>query len=154
MAFRVNPFHHYQWKLDRALELGADDAVLDAGEDWSRDVRGLTGKRGVDVCVDSIGDVVHGPCLRSLARGGVFVTCGRTTGPAPTTDLARIFWNQLSILGSTMGDMDEFRSVMALFDDDTLQPVIDSVHEVDQAASAWERLESSDHFGKVAVRWS
>ena len=127
----------HQWKLDRAMELGADDAVLDTGEDWSRAVRTLTGKRGVDVCVDSIGDAVHGPCLRSLARGGVFVTCGCTTGAAPETDLARIFWNQLSVLGSTMGDMDEFRSVMALFRTGALQPVIDSVFEVEQAASAW-----------------
>ena len=74
--------------------------------------------------------------------------------PRPATDLARIFWNQLSVLGSTMGDMDEFRSVMAFFKDGTLQPIIDSVHDVDDAASAWGRLESSDHFGKVAIRWS
>ena len=144
----------HQWKLDRAVELGADATLLDSGEDWSREVRALTDKRGVDVCVDSIGDAVHGSCLRALARGGVFVTCGCTTGPAPATDLARIFWNQLSVLGSTMGDMDEFRSVMALFKDGTLQPIIDSVHDVDDAASAWGRLESSDHFGKVAIRWS
>ena len=63
--------------LDRALELGADEAVLDEGSNFSRAVRALTGKRGVDVCADSIGEAVHLACVKSLARGGTFVTCGR-----------------------------------------------------------------------------
>src|SRR5262245_16955212 len=79
-----------QWKLDRALELGADHGVLDTGEDWSRQVRGLTGKRGCDICADSVGKAVHNQCIKSLARGGVFVTCGATTGADAVTDLARL----------------------------------------------------------------
>ena len=143
----------HQWKLDRAIELGADDGVLDTGEDWSRSMRSLTGKRGVHACIDSVGQAVHASCLKSLARGGVFVTCGCTSGPAATTDLARIFWNQLSILGSTMGDMDEFRSVLALFTGGHLKPIMDSVHDVSDASAAWARLESGEQFGKIALRW-
>ena len=74
--------------------------------------------------------------------------------PVPAGDGSGPHLQPASVLGSTMGDMDEFRSVMALFKDGTLQPIIDSVHDVDDAASAWGRLESSDHFGKVAIRWS
>ncbi|MEE3001865.1 MAG: zinc-binding dehydrogenase [Planctomycetota bacterium] len=143
----------HEWKLERARELGADHVVHDTNEDWSGLVRSITGKRGVDVCVDSIGMAVHLACLASLARGGTLVTCGATSGPGATTDLVRIFWNQLSVLGSTMGDMDEFREVVALHVSGHLQPVIDSVHTVDDAAAAWQRLESGDQFGKIVLRW-
>ena len=142
----------HQWKLDKALELGASEGVLDDGEDWSRAVRRLTGKRGVDVCVDSVGGQLHHPCIKSLARGGTLVTCGCTAGATPKTDLARIFWNQLSVLGSTMGDMNEFREAISLFKNG-MEPVIDSVHDANDAPAAFARLESSEQFGKIVLRW-
>ena len=142
----------HQWKLDRAIELGANDTVLDEGKDWSKEVRALTNKRGVNVCVDSVGGPLHHPCIKSLARGGMIVTCGCTAGHSPKTDLARVFWNQLSILGSTMGDMVEFQAVVALFKNG-MKPVIDSVHDATDAAEAFARLESGEHFGKVVIRW-
>jgi NADPH:quinone reductase-like Zn-dependent oxidoreductase len=144
----------HQWKLDKAIESGADHAVLDSGEDFSRQVRGLTGKRGVDVCADSIGKAVHLSCVKSLARGGTFVTCGATTGADAVTDLTRMFWSQLTFVGSTMGDMDEFRQVIALFRSGALRPVIDKVYDASDAADAYARLETGDQFGKVAIRWS
>ncbi len=142
----------HQWKLDKAKELGANETVLDTGEDWSREVRGLTGKRGVDICVDSVGGPLHFPIIKSLARGGALVTCGCTAGAAPKTDLARIFWNQLNIVGSTMGDMNEFRSIISLLNNG-MRPVIDSVHDAGDAQSAFARLESGEQFGKVVIRW-
>lgn len=150
---RVIVTSRHQWKLDRAVELGAHDAVLDDGSDWSRTVRGLTGKRGVDICADSIGKAVHLAGIRSLARGGTYVTCGCTTGPDATTDLARVFWNQLSILGSTMGDMEEFREVMSLHLAGALEPVIDREVAPADGPEAFGRLEAGDQFGKLVVRW-
>jgi NADPH:quinone reductase-like Zn-dependent oxidoreductase len=141
-------------KLEAALELGADHGVLDEGQDWSREVRALTAKRGVDICGDSVGKVVHQPCIKSLARGGTFVTCGATTGRDAVTDLTRLFWNQLTFVGSTMGDMDDFRQVVSLFRRGAMSPVIDSVHDPAQARQAFERLESSRHFGKIVLRWT
>lgn len=140
-------------KLERARELGAEAGVLDDGGDWSRQVRALTGKRGVDVVVDSIGKAVHLAGVKSLARGGVYVTCGCTTGPDAITDLARVFWNELSILGSTMGDMEEFREVVALLVSGALRPVVDSVHPATEAAGAYARLQSAAQFGKVVLHW-
>jgi NADPH:quinone reductase-like Zn-dependent oxidoreductase len=142
----------HQWKLDKATELGANKTLLDTGEDWSRELRALTSKRGVDVCVDSVGGSLHFPIIKSLARGGTLVTCGCTAGASPKTDLARIFWNQLNIVGSTMGDMDEFRSVVSLFKSG-MKPVIDSIHDASDAQSAFARLESGEQFGKVVIRW-
>lgn len=150
---RVFVTSRHQSKLDRALELGAEGGVLDDGSDWSRAVRGLTGKRGVDICADSIGKAVHLAGVKSLARGGTYVTCGCTTGPDATTDLARVFWNQLSILGSTMGDMTEFRQIMALHLSGALRPVIDRQFSPEEGAEAFGRLEAGDQFGKLVIRW-
>lgn len=144
----------HQWKLDRARELGADHAVLDEGQDWSREVRGWTGKRGVDVAVDSAGKATHLWCIKSLARGGAYVTPGATSGPDATTDLARIFWNQLRILGSTMGSAHEFQEIAALFNAGKLAPIVDQVYTPETARDAYQRLEAGEQFGKLVIRWS
>ncbi len=143
----------HQWKLDRAIALGASGAALDRGVDWSREVRAWTRKRGVDMAVDSSGKATHLWCIRSLARGGAYVTPGCTSGPDAVTDLARIFWNQLRVLGSTMGSNDEFREVAALFRSGAVRPVVDQVFDAKDAVRAYERLEAGEQFGKVVVRW-
>ena len=135
------------------MELGATATILDEGEDWSRAVRQATGRRGVDVCIDSVGRAVHGACIRSLARGGRFVTCGCTTGADATTDLTRIFWNQLSLLGSTMGDMVEFRQVIELLLAGRVSPVIDRVVVPADGPATFARLEQGEQFGKLVVDW-
>lgn len=143
----------HQWKLDRAKSLGADHGVLDSGGDWSKDVRAFTKGRGVDLAVDSSGKATHIKCIKSLARGGAYVTPGCTSGPDATTDLARIFWNQLRILGSTMGTADEFAEVAALYRSGAYRPVLDRVFDAPQGAEAYGRLESAEQFGKVVVRF-
>jgi NADPH:quinone reductase-like Zn-dependent oxidoreductase len=140
-------------KLERARSLGADHAILDDGGDWSREVRKITARRGVDIVADSVGKAVHGACLRSLARGGTFVTCGCTSGSDATTDLTRIFWNQVTVMGSTMGDMDEFRSVVRLFVTGALSPVVDQVLPSARGREAFARLEAGEQFGKLVVDW-
>ncbi|MFG0286078.1 MAG: zinc-binding dehydrogenase [Phycisphaerales bacterium JB039] len=143
----------HQWKLDKATELGADCAILDHGGDWSRQVRAWTNKRGVDMAVDSVGKATHLPCIKSLARGGAYVCCGATSGPDATTDLARLFWNQLRLLGSTMGSNEEFGEVAALLRAGALRPVVDQVFDAADAGSAYERLEAGEQFGKIVIRW-
>lgn len=143
----------HQWKLDKAKELGASLCVLDTGQDWSRDVRAWSGKRGVDMAVDSAGKATHLNCIKSLARGGCYVTPGCTSGPDATTDLARIFWNQLRLLGSTMGDNNEFREVVSLFNAGSLRPAVDQVYDARDGVKAYERLESGEQFGKIVLRW-
>jgi NADPH:quinone reductase-like Zn-dependent oxidoreductase len=143
----------HQSKLDRARALGANHTVLDTGADWSREVRQLTGRRGVDLCVDSVGKSIHLYSIKSLARGGTYATCGATTGPDATTDLTRIFWNQLRIVGSTMGDMREFREVVSLFRSGAISPVIDRVFAPSEGREAFARLEAGEQFGKLVVDW-
>jgi len=155
MGCQVAVTSRHQWKLDNAKSLGADLCVLDAGQDWSRDVRTWAGKArgGVEVAVDSSGKATHLKAIKSLARGGAYVTPGCTSGPDAVTDLARIFWNQLRILGSTMGSNDEFAEVVALYRAGSLQPVIDRVYHANQGAHAYARLEAEEQFGKIVLDW-
>lgn len=143
----------HQWKLDRARELGAELGILDEGQDWSKEVRGWTGRRGVDLAVDSVGKATHLSCIKSLGRGGAYVCPGATSGADAKTDLARLFWNQLRILGSTMGSNDEFREVTALFRAGYLKPVVDEIFKPDQCQDAYARLEAGEQFGKIVVDW-
>jgi len=139
-------------KLERARALGADDTINHRGVDVGREVRARTGKRGVDVVVDSVGEATWAQSLGALGKRGRIVTCGGTSGPMLTTDVRRLFWNQWTILGSTMGSEREFAEIVAHFDAGRLRPPVDSVFDLADGRAAYERLASGEQFGKVVVR--
>jgi NADPH:quinone reductase-like Zn-dependent oxidoreductase len=139
-------------KLERAIALGADATINHRGVDVGKEMRARTGKRGVDVVVDSVGEATWGQSLGALGRRGRLVTCGGTSGPMVTTDVRRLFWNQWSILGSTMGNDAEFDTVVAHFNAGRLLPPIDGVYALDDARAAFERMASGEQFGKLVVR--
>lgn len=139
-------------KLSRAKMLGADVGIDHSAGDFSREVRKLTGKRGVDVVLDSVGKATWKSSIASLARGGRLLTCGATTGSDPEEDLARIFWNQLTVHGSTMGTHGEFAEMLRMFGDGRLRPVIDAVFPLSEAREAEQRLEEKRQFGKIVLR--
>ncbi len=139
-------------KLDRAKGMGADFGIDHAAGDFSRAVRKATGRRGVDVVLDSVGKATWKQSIASLAKGGRLVTCGATTGPDPQEDLARIFWNQLTVYGSTMGTHGEFGEMLKLFRGGRLRPVVDSVFPLSEAKEAERRLEEKRQFGKIVLR--
>jgi NADPH:quinone reductase-like Zn-dependent oxidoreductase len=139
-------------KLVRARTLGADDGLDHHMKDLGLEVRKRTGRRGVDVILDSTGQKTWDQSLLALGRGGRLVTCGGTTGPALTMDVRRLFWHQWTIMGSTMGNDAELDAIMAELAAGRLAPPIDSVHDLADARAAFERLESGQQFGKVVVR--
>src|SRR5215213_3588325 len=94
-------------KRQRALSLGADEVVDYTHEDWPREVRRLTGKRGVDVVFEHTGAETWPGSIQSLAKSGRVVTCGATSGYDARTDLRQVFYRHLSILGSFMGSKAE-----------------------------------------------
>ncbi len=138
-------------KLERARALGADDTINHRGVDVGREMRARTGKRGVDVVVDSVGEATWAQSLGALGRRGRLVTCGGTSGPLVTTDVRRLFWNQWSILGSTMGNDEEFAAVVEHFRAGRLRPPVDSVFPIEQGRDAFARLEAAEQFGKIVV---
>jgi len=139
-------------KLERATTLGADATINHRGVDVGKEMRARTGKRGVDVVVDSVGEATWSQSLGALGRRGRLVTCGGTSGPMVTTDVRRLFWNQWSILGSTMGNDAEFDAVVEHFRAGRLRPPVDGEYALNDARSAFERMASGEQFGKLVVR--
>ncbi|MFL5560549.1 MAG: zinc-binding dehydrogenase [Gemmatimonadaceae bacterium] len=137
-------------KLARARAIGADETI-DSRADVAREVRARTGKRGVDVVIDSVGEATWAQSLGALARAGRLVTCGGTSGPMVQTDVRRLFWNQWSIMGSTMGNDAEFDAISAELSSGRLFPEIDRVFELSEGVQAFERLDHADQFGKIVV---
>lgn len=138
-------------KLQRALAMGADHAINGAKEDIARRVLALTGGRGVDVVFENVGAAVWSSALKSLVRGGRLVTCGATTGDQPGADLRRLFIRQLQVMGSTLGDLSEFRDLLRVCERGLIKPVIDRRYGLDDAHVALDRLESGAQFGKLAI---
>lgn len=140
-------------KVERAKQLGADH-VIDYNEmpDYGGYVfKELTGKRGVDVVVDSVGSKTFATSVRLLKPDGRLVTCGATTGPSTDLDIRQLFWKQLNIIGSTMSNQKEFRDVMNLVFASKLDPVIDKIFPLDQARQAEEYMVSAEQFGKIVL---
>ena len=138
-------------KLARARELGADDTINHRGVDVGREIRTRTGKKGVDVVVDSVGEATWAQSLGALGRAGRLVTCGGTSGPMLTTDVRKLFWNQWSILGSTMGNDAEFAAIVELFSAGQLRPPVDRVYPLSEGRAAFERLQAGAQFGKIVL---
>jgi NADPH:quinone reductase-like Zn-dependent oxidoreductase len=138
-------------KLAVASRLGADVTINHAEVDVAREVRRLTGRRGVEVVVDSVGEKTWEQSLRCLARLGRLVTCGATTGPFVVTDARKLFWYQWSILGSTMGSHGEYRRIIELAHQGKLWPVVDSVTPLDEAPRAFERMQAGAQTGKIVI---
>ncbi len=139
-------------KLERARGLGADELLNSTKCDIAKEIRSRTGKRGVDVVVDSVGEATWASSLGALGKAGRLVTCGGTSGPMVETDVRRLFWNQWSIMGSTMGNEAEFRAIADELAAGRLLPPVDSVFDLKDGRAAFERLASQRQFGKVVVR--
>jgi NADPH2:quinone reductase len=103
------------------------------------------------VVVDSVGEAAWGPLLKCLAPGGRLVTYGATTGSPAETDLRRVFWKQLSILGTTMGSPAEFQAAMGLVFEGVVRPVIHEVLALEEARRGHELLEEGRVFGKLVL---
>jgi NADPH:quinone reductase-like Zn-dependent oxidoreductase len=117
-----------------------------------KEIRSRTGKRGVTVVLDSVGQATWDASLVALGRAGRLVTCGGTSGAIVQTDVRRLFWNQWTIMGSTMGNDLEFEAVVREFNEGRLLPEIDSVFTLEDGRSAFERMTSGDQFGKIVVK--
>lgn len=142
-----------QEKADKLIELGADHVINYVDNpDWDRELWKLTDKIGVDIVVDSVGATVWKKALKSLAKGGRLVTCGATSGIRGETNIALLFWKQLSIIGSTMASDKEFREAMSLVFNKNITPVIDSKYPLEQIQDAHRRLESGQHMGKIIIQ--
>lgn len=142
---------HDEDKLRRAREMGAAEAWNYGDTDIVRQVRQVTGKRGVDIVVDNVGAATFAVSVEAVRKGGSIVTCGVTTGPKLPIDGRRVFWKHVNILGSTMGSEADFRAMLRAVSAGRIEPVIDRVMPLAQGREALRRLRDSAQFGKIVL---
>jgi zinc-binding alcohol dehydrogenase/oxidoreductase len=135
-------------KLQRARELGADATVNHETDDVVAHVKEVTGG-GAHVVIDDVGEATWRRTLDAARMEGRVVVCGATTGPNPPAALHRVWWKQLSILGSTMGTPDDFKGAYDLIAAGKARPVVDRVFPLADARLAHDRLEAGEQLGKI-----
>jgi NADPH2:quinone reductase len=144
-------------KVDELRALGADHVIVtgsgdDLGDRVVAEVGRITGDDGIDVAFDHLGKVAWEPSMLALRRGGRYVTCGASTGPMPRAFITRLFWKQLSMLGSTMASRSDVEDMLAFVNRNRIVPRVDRVFDLDDIASAHRHLESAQQIGKVVLR--
>jgi NADPH:quinone reductase-like Zn-dependent oxidoreductase len=138
-------------KLAKARELGADETVNYTRDDWPKEVRRLTRKRGVDVVFEHTGEATWPGSLVSLKKGGRLVTCGATSGYDARTDLRQVFFRHLTILGSMMGSKSELLAAMKFIESGQIKAIVDRTLPLAEARKAHELMEDRAQFGKLVL---
>jgi NADPH:quinone reductase-like Zn-dependent oxidoreductase len=138
-------------KAARARELGADDVINYATQDFVAEVKKLTGKRGADLVIDHVGGDVLARSILAAATGGRVVTCGATAGFDVKLDLRHVFFRQVELLGSTMGSKGSLFAILEHVRAGRLKPVVDRVLPLWDAREAHRVLEAREAFGKVVL---
>ena len=128
-------------KRARALELGADAAFEPGARLPER----------VDAVMETVGDATWDHSLKSLKPGGIVVVSGATSGPNPAAALNRVFFLQLSVVGSTMGSRDELERLVRLCVERDVRPAISTTLPLADARDAFAALEAGDVFGKLVL---
>ncbi|MDT5060690.1 MAG: hypothetical protein QOH63_1149 [Acidobacteriota bacterium] len=139
-------------KLEKARELGADECVNYTREDWPKEIRRLTGKRGVDVVFEHTGAETWPGSIQSMAKGGRLVTCGATSGFDAHTDIRQLFYRHLTFLGSFMGSKAEMLDAMKFIESGAIRAVVDRVLPLEDARRAHELMEDRAQFGKLVLK--
>jgi len=139
-------------KLGKASALGAHHLIDYTAEDVAARVREITHGRGVDIVMDTVGAATWPIDFAAVRKGGSVVLCGVTTGAEAKTNLQALYWNQLTIMGSTLGSAEDFRRMLAAAETAKFRPVIDSVISIDQAPEALRNMESGAQFGKIVLK--
>jgi NADPH:quinone reductase-like Zn-dependent oxidoreductase len=137
-------------KLEAARRHGAAGGANHGDPNWPKALIGLIGERP-DVVIDGAGGETFNRTLDLVKPGGRVVSYGATLGPAPALEVRRIFWKQLDVLGSTMGDRRDFAAMLRLYADG-LRPIVDSVLPLESASEAHRRMEEGKQFGKIVLR--
>lgn len=138
-------------KLLRARELGADEVINYTNDEWPREVKRLTDRKGVDVVFEHTGAATWPGSISSLKNNGRLVTCGATSGFDAHTDLRQVFYRHLTILGSFMGSKSELLEAMKFVASGRIKAVVDQTLPLSEAARAHELIEDRAQFGKIVL---
>lgn len=141
MGLRVWVTSRDEARLQRALAIGAHEGFA----------AGARLPHRVDAVIESVGAATWSHSLKALRPGGEIIVTGATSGANPPADLQRVFFKQLSVIGSTMGTRDELRRLIALCASTGLRPLIEREAPMEQARDAIAEVASGDVFGKIVL---
>jgi zinc-binding alcohol dehydrogenase/oxidoreductase len=137
-------------KLAQAKQFGAVGGVNYRAADWNKRIRELSG--GIDLVIDSAGGAVVNAALNTLNNGGRFVFFGATLGNPPEgLEMAKLFFRQIRIQGTTMGTPAEFSAMVEFVNHHRIEPVVDQVLKLEDAVEAYRRLAAGDQMGKLVL---
>jgi zinc-binding alcohol dehydrogenase/oxidoreductase len=138
-------------KLARAAELGAHATVNVRSDGWTKQAS----EHGpVDLVVDSVGGEYINDYTNIVRPGGRIAVYGASRGMVPNLNIHRIFWKQITLVGSTMGSQQDFADMLSFVTSHRIVPVVDSVHALDAAHDAFERMRAGEQFGKIVIQCS
>ena len=138
-GYRIWATSRSEAKRDRAVELGADRA-FEAGARLPE---------RVDAVMETVGEATWAHSLRALKPGGTIVVSGATSGAVPPADLNRVFFLQLSVVGSTMGTRDQLARLVRFCEQTGVRPLIDRTLPLGQARDGFAAMISGELFGKA-----
>ena len=137
-------------KISRAVALGAKGGFHYDIEGWAAAATKAPGP--FDVIVDSAGGTGFGDLLDVAAPGGRIVFFGATRGNAPDVALRKVFWKQLSLLGSTMGSPSYWAAMTEFVGRHRVRPVVSDVFPIARGPEAFSLMEKGGQFGKIVLR--
>ncbi|HTP16909.1 MAG TPA: zinc-binding dehydrogenase [Streptosporangiaceae bacterium] len=138
-GYRIWATSRSEEKREQAIELGADQAFP----------AGARLPERVDAVMETVGEATWAHSLRALKPGGVIVTSGATSGSAPPADLSRLFFLQLSVIGTTMGSRDQLGRLVRFCEQTGVRPLIDRILPLRQARDGLAAMIAGELFGKV-----
>lgn len=137
-------------KIQRAIELGAKQGISYKEEGWERTLAKASG--GFDLIVESAGGAGYNALLYCAAPGGRIVSYGGTAGKIPSLSPQKIFWKQLSLLGSTMGTDQDFADMIRFVQEKKIVPVVDSETPLSEGGQGFQRMADGLQFGKIVFQ--
>lgn len=139
-----------QEKIEKAMLLGASGGANYKEENWAKTLKEKAGE--FEVIIDSAGGEGFNELINLAAAGGRIAFYGGTKGNIPNVSPQKLFWKQLSLLGSTMGTEQEFSEMIAYIVAHKIIPVVDSIFELEEANTALEKMSSGSQLGKIVLR--
>ena len=136
-------------KIEKSREFGAEGGVNYNSEDWSRELKGMSG--AVDLSVDLVGGEAFNALVSLAKPGGRIVAVGATAGPTPKAMTIRISLKHLDVLGTAMGTNEEFGATLDLYAEQGLRPVIDETFPLEETVAALKHMEEGKGIGKIVL---
>lgn len=135
-------------KIEKSVSAGAQNGFNYSEVNWSKQAAEIG---GFDAIIDSAGGASVNDYLKLIKPGGRMVFYGSTTGTVPGMNMTRLFWSQAQLIGSTMGNDQEFKNMVSYIEENAIIPVIDHVYKKEDFLEAFNRFKSPEHLGKIVI---